>query len=42
MCSTSPRVTPSAKVSAVADARQWLQGHAIDMQLPVIYRLLDH
>ena len=29
------------KVSAIADARQWLQGHTIDMQLPVIYRLLD-
>lgn len=25
----------------VADAGQWLDGRAIDMQLPVIYRLLD-
>ena len=29
------------KVSAIADARQWLQGHTIDMQLPVVYRLLE-
>ncbi len=29
------------KVSTIADAGQWLDGRAIDMQLPVIYRLLD-
>lgn len=29
------------QVGMVADARQWLNGHAVDMQLPVIYRLLD-
>ncbi len=29
------------QVGAVADVRRWLNGHAVDMQLPVIYRLLD-
>lgn len=29
------------KVSTIADAKQWLDGGTIDMQLPVIYRLLD-
>ncbi|MBI5782930.1 MAG: energy transducer TonB [Gammaproteobacteria bacterium] len=29
------------RISTIADAGQWLDGRAIDMQLPVIYRLLD-
>lgn len=29
------------KVGAIAEGRQWLKGRGFDLQLPVIYRLLD-
>lgn len=29
------------RVGMIADAGQWLQGHGVELQLPVIYRLLD-
>lgn len=30
------------RVGQVAEARAWLEGHSVDMQLPVIYRLIEN
>lgn len=30
------------QVGQVAEARAWLEGHSVDMQLPVIYRLIEN
>jgi protein TonB len=30
------------RIGQLAEARAWLQGHSVDMQLPVIYRLIEN
>jgi protein TonB len=30
------------RIGQLAEARAWLEGHSVDMQLPVIYRLIEN
>jgi protein TonB len=30
------------RIDKLVEARAWLEGHSVDMQLPVIYRLIEN